>query len=490
LIDRGDRKKKRSPVALIFGGAGTRIFKALSTIVVIAVPTAGVWAGSSLAAYLNGPIWLAVLSGVLLFPGLPLAWEGLSILIARRRKKPPRQILNFYDRLIVRTFVLNLVFLTVFLLLYPKPVFAALTTRGDWMVDDVEGAEPIGAALLAVADQLSWVWDLAHDNPYDDFDDDDDVLPEPVPPSDAPDAPEPEPDADPEAPDHSWPFASTLHPLVEDFPAEHEASIQSVGLYLAANERDPFQLAKAVHDFVANRVVYDSVALAEGRYPPQDPETVFAERIGVCAGYSRLVREIGQVAGLEVVYVVGDARVGTETEPTGEGHAWNAVQLEGRWYLMDSTWAAGSSDGQQFEKRYSSETFLAPPEIFGIQHFPEEPRWQLRAVPLTRGEFNRQPMLRAGFFMHGFTLRAPQRSQVDTTSDFTARVENGGDYFFMARVRPRVGGPSVDCIYDQGRDIAVRCPLRHRGTYTVLFFDGPERYGSYRSNGSIVVNRR
>lgn len=40
--------------------------------IVVVVPALGVWVGSSLAAYLNGPVWLACLAGLLLFPVLPL----------------------------------------------------------------------------------------------------------------------------------------------------------------------------------------------------------------------------------------------------------------------------------------------------------------------------------------------------------------------------------------------------------------------------------
>ncbi|RLB45590.1 MAG: hypothetical protein DRJ42_29610 [Deltaproteobacteria bacterium] len=267
--------------------------------------------------------------------------------------------------------------------------------------------------------------------------------------------------------------------------------MRAVGLYLAAEEPDPFQRAKAVHDYVADRVAYDAPSLAAGRYPPQDAETVFQQRIGVCAGYARLVRAIGRAAGLEVVYVVGDARVGDQTEPTGEGHAWNAMRLDDQWYLMDATWAAGSVNGTVFTKRYSSDGFLAPPNVFGIRHFPEEPRWQLRAEPLTRGEFNRQPMLRARFYLHGFQLRSPDRSQVDTRSDFLAQVTSTGTHWLMVRAEPRGGGQAIDCGVHHGRDLDIRCVLPRAGTYTVRFFDSPRQYGeSYWGAGSVVVNRR
>ena len=40
------------------------LLKILATLVIVAMPTLGVWVGSSMAAYLNGPLWAAVLAGL------------------------------------------------------------------------------------------------------------------------------------------------------------------------------------------------------------------------------------------------------------------------------------------------------------------------------------------------------------------------------------------------------------------------------------------
>ena len=45
-------------------------------VLVLLVTGAGMWLSSSLALYLNGPVWLAYLLGVFAFPVLPLAWEA------------------------------------------------------------------------------------------------------------------------------------------------------------------------------------------------------------------------------------------------------------------------------------------------------------------------------------------------------------------------------------------------------------------------------
>ena len=49
---------------------------------------------------------------------------------------------------------------------------------------------------------------------------------------------------------------------------------------------------------------------------------------------------------------------------------------------VDTTWDAGSVSGVEFTRGYRSAHFLAPPEVMGVTHFPDEPRWQLRDPPL------------------------------------------------------------------------------------------------------------
>src|SRR5689334_25191302 len=111
------------------------VAKALAIGLVVATPLAGVWIASSLAAYANGPIALAIACGTFLFPLLPLAWEALSVQRRKLAKSPRPRILTVFDRMVVRTLVINALFLGAVLAIKPETAFAALSTRGDWMLD-------------------------------------------------------------------------------------------------------------------------------------------------------------------------------------------------------------------------------------------------------------------------------------------------------------------------------------------------------------------
>jgi hypothetical protein len=480
----------------------------------VAIPALGVWLASSLAAYRNGPVWLACACGLLLFPALPLAWEGLSAWRRRRRARPGRApaptILTTLDRLILRTLALNLAVLAALLVRSPGETFAALSTRGDWFLDGRDGprVERVRAALFSAADGLQWLHDLVHDNPFArDLDPEHRVEPPPVP-EDRPPAPLPQrppaPVADPTPgpapapprPERAadgrplWPMPATLHPAVVALPPEAEVSIDAVGKHLAAAEPDRWLRVKALHDYVADRVAYDVPALTMRPRPPQDAETVFRTRKGVCAGYAQLLTALGQAAGEDIVVVVGDAR--TEgSDLTGEGHAWNAAKIDGAWYFIDPTWDAGhvNSAEEGFVKDYDTTNLFTPPAVFGVTHFPEEPRWQLVDPPLTRGDFFRQPVMRPEFFAAGFELLGPDRSQVTVDGDFTARVRRPAGRTMLARYARKGDREAERC--EVGRDdvLEIRCALPGPGTYEVDLFVDTAEPGHYRGVGTFEVHR-
>jgi hypothetical protein len=477
----------------------------LWVLVVVVVPALGVWLASSLAAYRNGPVWLALLCGLLLFPVLPVAWE----LRARRRRAQkgadrPR-LLTTWDRVVLRTLVVNVAFVAALVALFPASAFAALSTRGDWFLRDRhgEGAETARRTLFAAAGGLEWLYRATRKNPYDDMlqrraEGQPSPAPAPVamatpePPSaQGAEAPAPEPPDEPRFSAEGvpeWPLPSRLHPAVAELPASAEDSIAGVARYLAGRESNPWLRVKALHDYVADRVAYDVAAYRSGTFPPQDAETVFRTRRSVCAGYANLLAALGEAAGETIVVVGGDART-DGADLTGEGHAWNAARIGGRWALMDATWDAGNVNGDQFQKEYATEYLFPPPEVQGVTHFPEEAEWQLRAPPLSRGEFFRQPMVKAGFFAEGLSLLAPDRSQVDVDGALVLSLRNPRRRWLMARYADEDGGRG-DCAVQAGEPAAVTCAFPRPGTYRVHLFVGRQQYGRYAGVGEFEAQNR
>jgi hypothetical protein len=448
------------------------------------------------------------------FPVLPLAWDGFSSWRARRKQAAKggkaKRFLTFADRLVLRTMAVNVVFLGVLFVWFPASVFTALSTRGDWFLDRSHASWTDGARqrLFGIADHLEWLWKLTHDNPFDE----DQPTPKPSPspsgssgheptPSPSP-GPKPKPDGGAEPDDtpkpdvpsdeRRWPFATELHPAVANMPESVETDVASVGRYIAEQESDPYQRVKALHDYAADRVAYDAPSLAAGRYPPQDANTVFNTKTGVCAGYAKLLVALGKAAGVEVVYVVGRSR-DSGGNVDGQGHAWNAVQIDGRWYLIDATWDAGYVNGTVFTRQYTSDYLLTPPEVFGLNHFPDDPDWQLRSTPISRGEFMRQPNVRPMLFAKGFQLVSPDRSQVTVDGElFELALDNTNRKSLMVQWRDKaeLDAPGQRCEVTPGARTKGACKLPAGGTYHVSLWVGEEQYGTHWYAGQFEVNRR
>ena len=493
-------------------------FKAGTIALMIGAPLAGVWVASSLAAFANRATWLPVACGLLLFPGLPLAWEGIGFL--RSRKKLGRRFLTFTDRLILRTLVLNTLFLGVLLAAFPSRAFVALSTRGDWMLDGRHGAsaEKARRVLLACAGAVEWLYKASHENPYKEGKQSQEIDPTPTPTNTVTPTPLPVPtatatattaatatdagaanaadagaeqtsEAPPVVANGKYPWPETLHPVVVNMPKEVEASIDSVGKYIAAHEPDPMLRVKALHDWVVDRIAYDvpnyeAHTLPDGVY---DGKTVFRSRIGVCAGYAELMVELGKASGDEIIYLRGDAR--SQMSPMeGEGHAWNAARINGAWYLIDTTWDAGFPKDGQFKKQYRTAYLFTPPTLFAVSHFPDGAKWQLLERPLTRTEFFRKPVLAPSFFVHGLELRTPDQSQVSAAGSLELVLGNPRNVFLLADSKLKGGGGGGDCAGDH--HTSFRCNFATAGTYDVRLYVSPKQYGSYEYAGSVQVNAR
>jgi transglutaminase-like putative cysteine protease len=444
---------------------------------VFLTPALGVWLASSLVAYINGPALLAVFSGVLLFPLLPVLWD------LRRRKKQTSGILTWGDRITLRTLVLNLAFIALLLALRPQTSFLALSTRGDWFLNGMSGpqVELARQGLFKLANGLEGLYLVFYNNPFDQYADTTQVKPQPTT------------DTKPRQAGQAkgWPWMDTgLHPAVVNMPASAETSIESVAQYIASQEKDPMLRVKALHDYVADRIAYDAPNYFAGNYPPQDAETVFQRRVAVCAGYAKLLEALGQAIGEEIVYVTGDSRSST-SDLEGQSHAWNAAKISGQWYLIDPTWNSGYVDrASGFTKSYKADYLFPPPEVMGISHFPEDQAWQLRSQPISRGEFLRQPMMRAQFFAEGMKLVSPVRSQTDTKGSATIQLQNPNQRWLLTSYSPKGSNQAERCTDAAIQGTQITCPLPGSGTYEVQLFSGDEQYGDFAYVGQLEFNRR
>lgn len=81
---------------------------------------------------------------------------------------------------------------------------------------------------------------------------------------------------------------------------------------------------KAIHDYIVKNVIYDQ------SYTYYSAYDALYRGTSVCQGYALLAYKMLKQVGLNVRIVTGYAG--------GESHAWNLVNIRGKWYQLDCTW--------------------------------------------------------------------------------------------------------------------------------------------------------
>ncbi len=109
--------------------------------------------------------------------------------------------------------------------------------------------------------------------------------------------------------------------------------------------------------------------------------TLQKDKSTVCTGYAYLIQKMTQYAGIECEIVNGFGLANAKQFKEGDppNHSWNAVKLNGKWYLCDATWAAGYTivTEDKFEFDYDNKYFLMEPSQFSKDHKPQDRRWLL-----------------------------------------------------------------------------------------------------------------
>lgn len=94
-----------------------------------------------------------------------------------------------------------------------------------------------------------------------------------------------------------------------------------------------YQKEKAIHDYIVSNTSYDQVNLDNNTLPKAafTAAGVLTNKTGVCQGYAEAIMLLLNLENVECTMVYGET-----TE--GASHAWNAVKLDGAWYMLDAVY--------------------------------------------------------------------------------------------------------------------------------------------------------
>ncbi|WP_087491617.1 MULTISPECIES: transglutaminase domain-containing protein [unclassified Winogradskyella] len=192
---------------------------------------------------------------------------------------------------------------------------------------------------------------------------------------------------------------------------------------------------RAIHTWVCENIKGDysqtSKALRKKRRFKDNPETylVWNKRYRkkaykkllrykrtMCTGYAYIVKELCFLAGIEAKIIDGYARTFDANIDALEfqNHSWNAIKINNKWYLCDTTWSSGyMNENSVFIKDYNDGYFLADPLLFSKNHYPIEKKWLL-VDTLTNSDFVPGPIVYGEAFKYNATPIFPIEMEVKT----------------------------------------------------------------------------
>ena len=144
------------------------------------------------------------------------------------------------------------------------------------------------------------------------------------------------------------------------------SQVEQIKNQIIANKTgNTYQDIKMVHDYLVDNLEYDTSISRPHIY------TIYGaliNKVCVCEGYARAFKYVMDSLNIPCVMVMGE---GTNSQGQRENHAWNYVQIDGRWFAIDATWDDPVVQGggrASNESRYKY--FLKGSSTFNQDHVP------------------------------------------------------------------------------------------------------------------------
>lgn len=187
---------------------------------------------------------------------------------------------------------------------------------------------------------------------------------------------------------------SKIDAHARNVPAKYARNVEELAQYLSKPAKSDFEKVRSFFVWMSSNITYD-VELFR-RYRPGTSMNITAEDIlkqkkAVCQGYADLFIALCEEEGIVSKMIPGYSKGfgnRNRTDFSTADHAWNAVMLDGKWYLLDATWGAGGlNEKMQYVAQFNEQFFLSDPKVFIQDHMPLYPMWQLLDCPVSMKAF-------------------------------------------------------------------------------------------------------
>ncbi|MDH5716282.1 MAG: hypothetical protein OEZ22_01440 [Spirochaetia bacterium] len=222
-------------------------------------------------------------------------------------------------------------------------------------------------------------------------------------------------------------------------PKYLEKDIKKLTQYLIKTSKSDLEKIRAIYKWITNNIAYDVGSFLTGKIENQSAKSVLVSKKAVCEGYAALFNKMAEATSIKSEVIHGYSKgygytVGSDIfkQPN---HAWNAVEIDNKWYLLDATWGAGYlNERQKFVRRFQEHYFLTDPEKFIYDHLPVEPKWQLIEKPVEKTEYANYVYLRPGFFYSGLSILSHSNAVIQAEQKVTISLKLEKDAMLMGQL--------------------------------------------------------
>ena len=208
---------------------------------------------------------------------------------------------------------------------------------------------------------------------------------------------------------------STVDAKVKKYP-KHFISFKSLATQISNDFDNETDQVRALYYWVSNNILYDynhdlllstviESDLNDINYGTKLKEnyakTCLKKNIGVCEGYSLIIKYTLDLLNIENKIIRGYAKTGIqdiENISDVKNHAWSAVKINNSWKLMDATWSTGLTETNRTNFCFNELYFLVEPESFILSHFPERKEFQFLSNPKAKRAFFFAPIVYSNYY--------------------------------------------------------------------------------------------
>lgn len=164
---------------------------------------------------------------------------------------------------------------------------------------------------------------------------------------------------------------------------------------ITANAHTDEEKVAAIYRWIATSITYDNQLRISGKlqkkiYVSEENvvKNVLERKMALCGGYAFLFRDLCEKVNIQAKVIDGYTKdyTGKIHNYKTPNHTWNAVKINGKWKLLDITWAVGYGNKNNPDNFW----YLTNPSEFIYSHYPENPEWTLLGDSVSFAEFRNQ----------------------------------------------------------------------------------------------------